>query len=86
VRVSFMSSFLYFVTQFGRRNERGRNSIAMQLEVMNKIWRVDGGVEIESVEGNIFAFFFRNMEDLHKILRGGPWSFDQAIIVFDKPA
>ncbi|KAK3211644.1 hypothetical protein Dsin_016350 [Dipteronia sinensis] len=55
------------------------------IEVMNKIWRVYGGVEIEPVEGNIFAFYFKNRKDMQRILRGGHWNFDQAIIVFDKP-
>ncbi|TXG73319.1 hypothetical protein EZV62_001898 [Acer yangbiense] len=56
------------------------------MEVMNKIWRVYGGVEIEPVEGNIFAFYFSNLDDMQRILKGGPWAFVQAIIVFDKPA
>ncbi|TXG57172.1 hypothetical protein EZV62_018485 [Acer yangbiense] len=55
------------------------------MDVMNKIWRVNGGVEIEPIEGNIFAFYFKSKEDMQRILRGGPWNFDQAIIVFDKP-
>ncbi|TXG57952.1 hypothetical protein EZV62_015781 [Acer yangbiense] len=86
----------------GNLKERGEKRLALCLvgkimkkklvnrevfkEVMNKIWRVNGGVEIEPVEGNIFAFFFKHMEDMQRILRGGPWNFDQAIIVFDKPA
>ncbi|KAI9195638.1 hypothetical protein LWI28_016823 [Acer negundo] len=60
-------------------------NIDIFVEVMNKIRRVNGGVEIESVEGNIFAFYFNNMEDMQLILRGAPWTFDQAIIVFDRP-
>ncbi|KAK3192989.1 hypothetical protein Dsin_024299 [Dipteronia sinensis] len=56
------------------------------VNVMNRIWRVDGGVEIEPIKGNIFAFFFKNAEDRQRVLNGGPWSFDRAIIVFEKPA
>ena len=33
------------------------------MDVMNKIWRVEGGVEIEPIRGNIFAFFFRSEAD-----------------------
>ncbi|KAK3221038.1 hypothetical protein Dsin_015008 [Dipteronia sinensis] len=57
------------------------------IDVMNKVWRVNDGVEIdEPLEGNIFAFYFSNLEDRHRILKSGPWSFDRATIVFDKPA
>ncbi|KAK1550231.1 hypothetical protein Q3G72_015866 [Acer saccharum] len=55
------------------------------MSVMNKIWRVNGGVQIELVEGNIFVFYFSNLEDRQRILKGGPWSFDRATIIFDKP-
>ncbi|KAK1561172.1 hypothetical protein Q3G72_035180 [Acer saccharum] len=52
---------------------------------MTSIWRVSGGVEIEWVEGNLFAFHFKNMEDRKRILTGGPWNFDRAMIIFDEP-
>ncbi|KAK1550302.1 hypothetical protein Q3G72_016977 [Acer saccharum] len=51
---------------------------------MTSVWRVSGGVEIEWVEGNIFAFHFTNMEDRKWILTGGPWNFDRAMIIFDE--
>ncbi|KAI9156509.1 hypothetical protein LWI28_007792 [Acer negundo] len=40
------------------------------IDVMNKIWRVNCGVKIEPIEGNIFAFYFSNLEDRHGILNG----------------
>ncbi|KAK1554283.1 hypothetical protein Q3G72_010086 [Acer saccharum] len=55
------------------------------IDVMNKIWRVNGGVKIEPIEGNIFAFYFNSLEDRQRILKRGPWSFDRAIIVFVSP-
>ncbi|KAK3221553.1 hypothetical protein Dsin_008578 [Dipteronia sinensis] len=54
-------------------------------DVMNKIWRVDGGMEIEPIRGNIFAFYFRSEFDRQRILKGGPWSFDSVIIAFENP-
>ncbi|KAK3195392.1 hypothetical protein Dsin_026702 [Dipteronia sinensis] len=56
------------------------------VEVMNRIWLVVGGVEIEPIKGNIFAFYFKNTEYRQMKLNRGPWSFDRAIIVFEKPA
>ncbi|KAK2641361.1 hypothetical protein Ddye_023124 [Dipteronia dyeriana] len=56
------------------------------LDVMKKIWRVDGGVEIEPIKGNMFAFYFKSQESRQRILKGGPWSFDRAIIAFERPS
>ena len=52
------------------------------LGVMSRVWKVHGGFEIEMLAGNTFALHFRNAEDRRRILRGGPWNFDRAIIVF----
>ncbi|TXG58335.1 hypothetical protein EZV62_016164 [Acer yangbiense] len=46
------------------------------IDVMQSIWRVNEGVEIEAVEGNVFAFHFRNMEDQKRIQTGGPCAKD----------
>ncbi|KAK1571505.1 hypothetical protein Q3G72_018355 [Acer saccharum] len=55
------------------------------MDVMQSIWRVNEGVKIEPVEGNVFLFHFRNMEDRKCIQTGGHWSFDRAMIVFEEP-
>ncbi|TXG48468.1 hypothetical protein EZV62_024343 [Acer yangbiense] len=55
------------------------------MDVMQSIWMVSEGVEIEAMEGNIFAFHFRNMEDRKRIQMGGLWTFDRAIIIFEEP-
>ncbi|KAK3230768.1 hypothetical protein Dsin_002649 [Dipteronia sinensis] len=54
-------------------------------EVMNKIWRVDVGVGIEQIKGNTFEFLFKSLKARQRVLNGGPWSFDRAIIFFEKP-
>ncbi|TXG72444.1 hypothetical protein EZV62_001023 [Acer yangbiense] len=54
-------------------------------DVMKRIWRVNRGVEIEPVEDNIFEFQFKNLEARQRILSGGPWRFNRAIIIFEKP-
>ncbi|KAK3198734.1 hypothetical protein Dsin_022149 [Dipteronia sinensis] len=56
------------------------------INVMRKIWKVNGGIEIEPIAGNVFAFYFSTLEDRQRILKGGPWSFDGASILFEKPA
>ncbi|TXG48285.1 hypothetical protein EZV62_027579 [Acer yangbiense] len=53
-------------------------------DVMNTVWHVSEGVEIEWAEGNIFVLNFKNLEDRARILDSGPWNFDRAVIVFEE--
>ncbi|KAK4840390.1 hypothetical protein QYF36_007735 [Acer negundo] len=55
------------------------------MRVIAKIWLVSEGVTIESLTGNIFAFHFTNQEDRGKVLSGVPWTFDNALLVLEKP-
>ena len=55
------------------------------INVMNSIWRVSEGVEIEALEGNLFTCHFKNTDDRKYIQSGGPWTFDRAIIAFEEP-
>ncbi|TXG72528.1 hypothetical protein EZV62_001107 [Acer yangbiense] len=55
-------------------------------DVISRIWRVHGGFDIKPLEGNIFAFHFKTKEDRKRILMGGTWSFDKALIAFEEPA
>ena len=54
-------------------------------DVMQRIWRVNGGVEIEPIEDNIFEFQFNNIEARQRILSGEQWRFDNAIIIMEEP-
>ncbi|KAK2640565.1 hypothetical protein Ddye_028360 [Dipteronia dyeriana] len=55
------------------------------LVVMLKIWRTLEGFEIEVIGGNTFSFTFKNDDDKRRILHGGPWSFDNALLVIEEP-
>ncbi|TXG49402.1 hypothetical protein EZV62_025277 [Acer yangbiense] len=55
------------------------------INVMTSIWRTSEGVDIEALEGNVFAFHFKNSEDRKRIQSGGPWSFDRALIALEEP-
>ncbi|TXG72521.1 hypothetical protein EZV62_001100 [Acer yangbiense] len=50
-----------------------------------KIWQTREEVEIEPIIGNVFAFHFNNLDDKKKIMAGGPWSFNDALIVMVEP-
>ncbi|KAK3219548.1 hypothetical protein Dsin_013518 [Dipteronia sinensis] len=56
------------------------------INVLTTIWRANEGVEIEVLEGNVFAFYFKNTEDMKYIQSRGPWTFDRAIIAFEEPS
>ncbi|KAI9201183.1 hypothetical protein LWI28_019811 [Acer negundo] len=53
-------------------------------DVIHSVWRVSEGVDIEWIEGNIFAFHFKNLEDRKRVILGGPWSFDKAMLIFEE--
>ncbi|KAK1556199.1 hypothetical protein Q3G72_000485 [Acer saccharum] len=55
------------------------------ISVMNSIWRTSEGVEIEALEGDVFAFHFKNSEDRKYIQSGGPWTFDRALTALEEP-
>ncbi|TXG57544.1 hypothetical protein EZV62_015373 [Acer yangbiense] len=54
-------------------------------DVFRKIWWTKGRVEIEAASNNVFTFQFEKAEDRCRILAGGPWTFDGALIVLEKP-
>ncbi|TXG48502.1 hypothetical protein EZV62_024377 [Acer yangbiense] len=56
------------------------------IDVMLSVWRVNEGVDIEWADGNIFVLHFKNLEDRSRIISGGPWNFDRAIILFEEPS
>ncbi|KAK3195512.1 hypothetical protein Dsin_026822 [Dipteronia sinensis] len=53
--------------------------------VMKKVWQVAKGVEIDPVKRNLFRIQFKCEEDRHRVMTGGHWTFDSAIIVLEKP-
>lgn len=52
---------------------------------MPKIWGLVRKVEIERAGRNIFLCKFKNIQDKNRAVKGGPWSFDNAILVFEEP-
>ena len=55
------------------------------MRVIGKIWQIRKGMEIESVTGNTFSFHFRDAYDLERVMLGGPWSFDNALLAMERP-
>ncbi|KAK3204448.1 hypothetical protein Dsin_018494 [Dipteronia sinensis] len=65
-------------------NKRVNSKAFMQ--VIGKIWQVNNGMNNESVSGNTFTFHFSDGHDLNRVIAGGPWSFDNALIAMERPA
>lgn len=55
------------------------------MAAMQIAWRPIKEVKIESLGDNIFLFKFASEEEKKRVLMGGLWHFDIALIVLTKP-
>ena len=55
------------------------------ISVIRQVWRSIKEVKIESMGSNVFLFKFDTEENKRRVLTGGPWHFDRALIVFSEP-
>lgn len=60
--------------------EKNINYNAMQ-NVMAGLWRPKEGMEVYDMGGMRYSFVFFHTLDMQKVLDGGPWSFEQAMLV-----
>lgn len=51
---------------------------------LQQAWRPVGSVKVENLRQKIFVFKFSIEEDKRKVLTGGPWHFDRALIVLEE--
>lgn len=49
-----------------------------------KIWGMVGEVKIEKAGRNIFLCKFRTKRLKNRVTKDGPWSFDDALLVFEE--
>ncbi|XP_074327332.1 uncharacterized protein LOC141665252 [Apium graveolens] len=62
--------------------EKNINNGAMKTK-MADVWKPAMGISIKEIEMGFYLFQFYHREDLQWVLNGGPWSFDNAILVVD---
>lgn len=60
--------------------EKNINYNAMQ-NVMTGLWRPKEGMEVYEMGGLRYYFVFFHALDIQKVIDGGPWSFEQAMLV-----
>lgn len=50
------------------------------------VWRPAMGLNIKELEHGLFLFQFYKKEDMRWVVKGGPWSFDNAMVALEKVA
>lgn len=64
---------------------RGVNREGLKV-ALHQAWRIVSEFKIESLRSNIFMFKFSLEADKKRVLNGGPWHFDRALIVLQEPS
>lgn len=62
--------------------EKNINIRAMKSK-MADIWKPTMGINIKELELGIFFFQFYHKEDFQWVINGGPWSFDNVMLIID---
>lgn len=63
--------------------DKNINLQAMQ-NVLAALWRLKEGVEIHDLGGQRYSFVFYHVLDIQKVIEGGPWTFEQNLLVLHK--
>ncbi|KAK1376452.1 hypothetical protein POM88_032645 [Heracleum sosnowskyi] len=63
--------------------EKNINFNAMK-NVLASSWRPKEGMEIHDLGGHRYSFVFYHILDMQKVLDGGPWTFEQSLLVYHK--
>lgn len=62
--------------------EKNINVRAMKSKLAD-VWKPTMGISIKELEQDVFLFQFFRKEDLKWVLKGGPWSFDNVMLVLE---
>lgn len=62
--------------------EKNINIRAMKSKLAD-IWRPSMGINIKDLQAGLFLFQFYHKEDMQWVQNGGPWSFDNAMLVLN---
>lgn len=60
--------------------DKNINFKAMQ-DMMASLWRPKEGMEVHDLGGFRYSFVFYHILDMQRVLEGGPWSFEQNMLV-----
>lgn len=62
--------------------EKNLNVRVMKSKIAD-IWRPAMGISIKDLKSGVFLFQFHHKDDLNWVTKGGPWSFDNALLVLN---
>lgn len=62
--------------------EKSINVRAMKSRLAD-IWKPAMGIDIKELEQGVYLFQFFRKEDMHWVIKGGPWSFDNAMLAVE---
>lgn len=62
--------------------EKNINSRVMKSK-MADVWRPAMGINIKDLKSGVFLFQFYYKDDMDWVIKGGPWSFDNTLLVFN---
>lgn len=65
--------------------EKNVNTRAMKTKIAD-VWRPTMGLNVKELENGLFLFQFYRKEDMKWVLKGGPWSFDNAMLALEQVA
>lgn len=63
-------------------SEKSINVKAMKSKLAD-VWKPAMGINIKEIDSSLFLFQFFHKEDLQWVLNGGPWSFDNIMLVLN---
>lgn len=63
--------------------EKNINFNAMK-NVLASLWRLREGMEVHDLGGQRYSFVFYHVLDMKKVIEGGPWTFEQNLLVYHK--
>lgn len=62
--------------------KKGINTRVMKTKLAD-IWRPAMGITIKDIKPGLFLFQFYHQDDFDWVRKGGPWSFDNALLVMN---
>ena len=54
------------------------------MNTLQKAWGLDKALQIAEVGSNLFQFKFQSEYEIDRILRGGPWTFDNQLLMLTR--
>ena len=68
----------------GRFLSKRRINLEVVVKALKLIWKTSKNFVVQDIGDNTTLFIFQNEEDLNRVLKASPWSFDKYLLVLHK--